>query len=219
MTPLLKIGTGVLTIGTIAGAGYAGSTYFMNKEETAQKPQESKPTIRQLIEKDFDYILLNTEATGIDDSAHWKTNWENYKRDNNDVLQLEGWTTKRADADLTPALKARCKTLSTNNDDNILSNVTKYCGRAVTIADEAQKEKLTIISTGDATADSTTWQSKISKKQQLKTYLDKLSITDDNLNAATLKQKCSDLKGKKKQEDDYSNFYEAYKNLCTKLEG
>ncbi|OAL10686.1 hypothetical protein A6V39_01280 [Candidatus Mycoplasma haematobovis] len=231
MTLPVKAGLGVLAAGSVAGLGYAGNAYFMNKEETTPKAEESSDTeqqgtaISELITKEYKYILLNTSANDDNtDNEHWKANWEKYKSANSqketgkDTFKLTSWT-KGKQEDLTAELKAKCSSLSgslvNGRDNDDYRNVANYCGRSVTVYDEAKKNNLEIIDTEKSVIDAT-WSKKNTNKEKLRTHLEKLEITYDNIDETKIKDGCKKSQTKDKQLTDYQAYYTAYTKVCTK---
>ncbi|OAL10681.1 hypothetical protein A6V39_01255 [Candidatus Mycoplasma haematobovis] len=213
MTPLVKAGVigGILT--SLAGAGYA-STYLF--------PSPTKK-VSDLITRQDLYMLLKTGNN--EDTTHWTKAWEAYKKDNNgnenDIFGLEGWKSDGS-VDVTAKLKEKCGILKGSlvydTDDSQYKNITKYCGRAITVEDEAKKDStLTIINT-ETSGTAGDWDNKHTNRSNLKAYIEKLGMTFSGINANQIKEGCKVAKTKDKvtNKDQYSGIYEAYKKVCTK---
>ncbi|OAL10685.1 hypothetical protein A6V39_01275 [Candidatus Mycoplasma haematobovis] len=236
MLPSLKLGIGVATIGTIAGAGYAGSTYFLNNDQNnidnnkdTDKEEDNPITttsIRTKIESEFQYILLKTE--GQTDDSYWQENWKNYKTENTnndtgkDIFKLEGWV-KGGSKDLVEQLKSKCLELSGANlsgeNDPTYSNVTKYCSRGVTVKEDAEKKGKTILVTDPNGSHKNIWNTRNTNKDSLKDSLDKLNIKGTDLNADKIREGCATAKSQNKQAQEYQKIYDAYVKVCTKQDG
>ncbi|OAL10700.1 hypothetical protein A6V39_01350 [Candidatus Mycoplasma haematobovis] len=218
----VKVGIATLTAGSIAGAGYAGIAYF-------GKNKQQGTTISDIVQTKYEYILLNTKDNT--DNTHWSINWSNYKKDNakkeanKNTFKLKGWVKDSTqDLDLTNELKKKCEELSktTVYDKGVAlyADVTKYCGRGVTVEDAAKKAGAEILDTvtRDNNKDSKIWTSRHTNKTTLQDSLTKLGIPDAG-DADKIKKGCEDIKTKNKQADDYQAVYNAYIAICTKQEG
>ncbi|OAL10699.1 hypothetical protein A6V39_01345 [Candidatus Mycoplasma haematobovis] len=222
MTLATKIGAGILATGSVAGLGYAGSAYFKDDKKEINNTQKGT-AISKIIEDQFDYILLNTSVNN--DSAQWSSNWAKYKKENTtskDIFELENWTVN-SPTDLIPALKTKCASLANTNavdkaDANYL-NVTKYCAREVTIADQIEKSdlKTKILDTKEGdTEHKAIWGKRVSEKTTFKDHFTNLNISFDDADIAKVKAGCKGATSKPKTGEKYKETLEAYKAVCVK---
>ncbi|OAL10692.1 hypothetical protein A6V39_01310 [Candidatus Mycoplasma haematobovis] len=221
MTLPTKIGLGALTVGTISGISYAGSTYFVNNESKEKKDEQQGTTIKALIDKEYKHILLSTVAGDSNtDKEHWKTAWATYQSQNStneDIFKLDGWAT-RNNNDFTEKLKAKCgelidTTVPDHNDTNY-QNVTKYCARNVTIKDQAGKEQLKVI---DTKGNDSLWTEKVQNKANLTTHFNNLEIrasSGSEITASDIKGGCEKAVTRNTSQDNYDNAYNSYKEVC-----
>ncbi|OAL10682.1 hypothetical protein A6V39_01260 [Candidatus Mycoplasma haematobovis] len=222
----IKAGIGVLTAGSIAGASYAGVSYFSKEDKQEINNTQQGTAINTLIKEEYKFKLLDTtEGAGNKDESHWTTNWETYKTDNTrantNVLNLKGWD-KSNPGDSAEALKAKCKELATekvsDKSKDLYQNVTKYCARGVTVEEEATKKGRIILKVEASSKDESIWQSRHSKATDLKNSLDLLGITESDLTAEKIRTGCGTAKAKNKKEESskYQEIYDAYVKVCTK---
>ncbi|OAL10691.1 hypothetical protein A6V39_01305 [Candidatus Mycoplasma haematobovis] len=221
MTLTTKVGGGALIASSLAGLGVAGGRQ-LRQEDPSTTQQKTK--ISTLIADRYDYILLNATSSN-EDIKDWETNWNTYQRDNagqgKDIFDLDGWTPTET-KDLKDKLKKKCSLLAntsiSKNDNKTYENVTKYCARSVTIADQAKKEKLRILSVENNSGDDfTIFGRRADANGALNEELKALKVNGNHFRAAyKIRDACKTIVATNKKNDEYEDIFKAYKKVCAR---
>ncbi|OAL10696.1 hypothetical protein A6V39_01330 [Candidatus Mycoplasma haematobovis] len=224
MTLPVKVGGGALTFATISGLSGVGSAYMSDKKVVNNTQQGT--AISKIIEDKFDYILLSTKDD--EDSSYWNANWGSYKRDNKDkdpkedAFKLKGWIEgDKESLNLVDQLKKKCSELSDSivydGGKALYDNLTKYCARSITIKDQAEKEKLKLLSVEGTTGggDWDAWTRKSGTRNSLLVDLETLGVVQKD-NAYKIIERCKAVITIDKKDPNYSNIFKAYEKVCTR---
>ncbi|OAL10518.1 hypothetical protein A6V39_00440 [Candidatus Mycoplasma haematobovis] len=197
-------------VGSIGGGGYAVN-YLLASNELADK----------LIQKG--YTILPS------DSEHWKTILTSYKTvvtaDNKLRFGTFAGTGNKAEEELSKYCQNLLKPHTSENikDPDNYKKAEKWCVTPVTVKDILKHEKyvpINIDTSNNQIAKNSAWEAKVKLHKKSNTKINNLGLsTDENTvteeDIRKIKEKCTEIGGKKNHEAEYETNLEHFKNWCS----